>query len=245
MPSVQPSPVRIERQASTYTFVLNRAEKRNALDSATVEALLAGLAQARQASQPPMLVFRGEGKSFCAGFDFSAVDQQSEADLLWRFVRIEQLLQQIYHWPALTVGLAQGKNFGAGVDLWLTCQHRLASADASFRMPGLKFGLVLGTRRLAHLIGADRARRIQEVAATIDSTQAQALGLVTQLTEVDQWPLTLEALQKTSLGLDEVTRATLNAALAPNTNDQDLADLVRSVTRAGLKARIAKYRTGV
>jgi len=241
MTASQSSLVRIEPQAQKWTFVLNRPDKRNALNAEMVEALLAGLEQAR-AAQQPMLVFRGEGKSFCAGFDFSDVDQQSEGDLLWRFVRIEQLLQQIYHWPALTVGLAQGKNFGAGVDLWLACQHRLAAADAAFRMPGLKFGLLLGTRRLGHLIGSDRARRIQEVAATIEATQAQSLGLITQLMAVDQWPAAIDDLSELSMGLDQATRASLNAALSPNTNDEDLADLVRSVTRPGLKARIAKYR---
>jgi enoyl-CoA hydratase/carnithine racemase len=236
--------VRVERQERIWTFVLNRPDKRNALNAEMVEALLAGLAQAMQTPQVPMLVFRGEGKSFCAGFDFADVEQQSDADLLWRFVRIEQLLQQIYHWPALTLGLAQGKNFGAGVDLWLACQHRVAATDASFRMPGLKFGLLLGTRRLGHLIGMDQARRIQEVAATIDVAQAQTLGLITQCTEPGQWPDTIATLAQTSIGLDAATRASLNAALTTDTRDLDLADVVRSLTRPGLKARIAKYRAG-
>jgi len=238
------SVVRVERHERLWTFVLNRPDKRNALSAEMVEALLAGLAQAMQTPQVPMLVFRGEGKSFCAGFDFADAEQQTEADLLWRFVRIEQMLQQIYHWPALTLGLAQGKNFGAGVDLWSACQHRVATADASFRMPGLKFGLLLGTRRLGHLIGMDQARRIQEVAATIDAFQAQTLGLATQCTELGQWPDTIAVLGETSVGLDAATRASLNVALTTDTRDQDLADVVRTLTRTGLKARIAKYRAG-
>lgn len=237
--------VRVERQEKIWTFALNRPDKRNALNAEMVEALLAGLAQAMQTPQVPMLVFRGEGKSFCAGFDFADLEQQSEADLLWRFVRIEQLLQQIYHWPALTLGLAQGKNFGAGVDLWSACQHRVAATEASFRMPGLKFGLLLGTRRLGHLIGQDQARRIQEVAATIDATQAQTLGLATQCSEPGQWLDAIAALAVTSVGLDGATRASLNVALTNDTRDADLADVVRSLTRPGLKARIAKYRAGV
>jgi len=238
------SVVRVERHERLWTFVLNRPDKRNALSAEMVEALLAGLAQAMQTPQVPMLVFRGEGKSFCAGFDFADAEQQTEADLLWRFVRIEQMLQQIYHWPALTLGLAQGKNFGAGVDLWSACQHRVATADASFRMPGLKFGLLLGTRRLGHLIGMDQARRIQEVAATIDAFQAQTLGLATQCTELGQWPDTIAVLGETSVVLDAATRASLNVALTTDTRDQDLADVVRTLTRTGLKARIAKYRAG-
>lgn len=236
------SVVRVERQERIWTFVLNRPDKRNALNAEMVEALLAGLVEAMHAPKVPMLVLRGEGKSFCAGFDFADVEQQSEADLLWRFVRIEQLLQQIYHWPALTLGLAQGKTFGAGVDLWSACQHRVAATDASFRMPGLKFGLLLGTRRLGHLIGQDQARRIQEVAATLDAAQALTLGLATQATEPGQWPDTIATLAQTAVGLDGATRAHLNVALTTDTRDADLADVVRSLTRPGLKARIAKYR---
>ncbi|MCR2153265.1 hypothetical protein NSX49_23710, partial [Salmonella enterica] len=75
------------------------------------------------------------------------LDAQSEGDLLLRFVRIETLLQRVAASPCLTVGLAHGRNFGAGVDLFGACKWRVSAPDASFRMPGLKFGLVLGTRR--------------------------------------------------------------------------------------------------
>jgi hypothetical protein len=62
--------------------------------------------------------------------------------------------------------------------------------------------------------------------------------------EPDQWPDTIAALAETSIGLDATTRASLNVALTTDTRDSDLADLVRSITRPGLKARIAKYRAG-
>ena len=235
--------VLIEQSDSHWTFVLNRPDKRNALNADMVEALLDGIDRA-DAAQVPMLIFRGEGKSFCAGFDFADFESQSEGDLLWRFVRIEQLLQRIYRLPALTLGLAQGKNFGAGVDLLLACQHRVTTEQATFRMPGLKFGLVLGTRRLGQLIGFDKARRVQEVAATLNASEAHAMGLFTQMAEVSQWPEVMQSMAQTAQGLDRPTRGLLSEALTAPGDDQDLATLVRSVTRLGLKARIAKYRAG-
>jgi len=66
-----------------------------------------------------------------------------------RFVRIEMLLQAVATSPARTVALAHGKVFGAGADLFACCHHRIAAAGTTFRMPGLKFGLMLGTRRFA------------------------------------------------------------------------------------------------
>ena len=120
----------------------------NALSAGLVEALIAAVDQA-QAEQARAIVFQGEGRNFSAGFDFGDWESHSEGDLLLRFVRIEMLLQRVAATPCLTVALAHGRNFGAGVDLFGACKWRLATPDASFRMPGLKFGLVLGTRRFA------------------------------------------------------------------------------------------------
>ena len=157
----------LDKQADCWVVTLNRPDKRNALNAELVEDLIEVVEQA-QAEKPSLLVLRGEGKNFSAGFDFSEWQDASEGDLLWRFVRIEQLLQMLQALPILTMALAHGKNFGAGVDLMAVCKHRVAAEDATFRMPGLKFGLVLGTRRLARLVGVQTARQIQQVAKTLD-----------------------------------------------------------------------------
>lgn len=222
---------------------LNRPDKRNALDAELVEALHDALDRAL-ASQAHSLVLTGEGKSFCAGFDFSGFEDSSEADLLWRFVRIEQLLDKLYASPMSTLAFAHGKNFGAGVDLMVSCQRRLATADATFRMPGLKFGLVLGTRRLAARIGSDAARSIQEVAATLAAPQALALKLVTAVVTPEQLDAETLQLRQSSLALEPAVRASLYQLLLDRDADRDLAALVRSVMRPGLKQRIEAYRAG-
>ena len=228
-------------QHGHWTLTLNRPDKRNALNAELVEALMDALGRAH-ASRAHSLVLQGEGKCFCAGFDFSGFEQASEGDLLWRFVRIEQLLEALYSSPIATLAYAHGKNFGAGVDLMMSCQRRIASQDATFRMPGLKFGLVLGTRRLASRIGADAARTIQEVAATLSAHQALQAGVVTGLAELDQLGSEIDALRDASVALEPETRASLYRVLSDNNPDQDLAQLVRSVMRPGLKQRITDYR---
>ena len=234
--------VLIERDGSTWTFVLNRPQKRNALNAEMVEALMAGVEHAH-AQQAELLVFRGQGKSFCAGFDFSGFDQLSEGDLLWRFVRIEQLLQAIDRSPCLTVALAQGANFGAGVDLLVACKSRVAQPDASFRMPGLKFGLLLGTRRLALRIGAEHARQVQQVAATLSAQEAMSMGLLQQIIATQEWDSWVKQQQSVAQALEPAARAALYSALRPSHDKEDMADLVLSVTAAGLKDRIARYRS--
>jgi enoyl-CoA hydratase/carnithine racemase len=234
------APLRIEQQGSLWTFVLQRADKRNALSAELVEQLLAGVAQAH-AAHAQVLVFRGEGRNFSAGFDFSDLEQHSDGDLLLRFVRIETLLQAVAASRCLTVGLAHGKNFGAGVDLFAVCRRRIAAADATFRMPGLKFGLVLGTRRFSQIVGPDRAARIQEQAATFDAEQALEMGFVHEIQAPERWHDTVAQAQSDAKALDDDGRAALYRALSSPQAEADMAALVLSASRPGLRERVRRY----
>jgi enoyl-CoA hydratase/carnithine racemase len=234
------SPLQTTREGGTVTFTLSRADKRNALSAELVERLIDGVQDAH-ANKARLLVFRGEGRNFSAGFDFGDVDTQSEGDLLLRFVRIEQLLQLVSGSPALTLGLAHGRNFGAGVDLFASCRRRVAAADASFRMPGLKFGLVLGTRRLGDIVGRERAAALQQETATFSAQDALGMGFIQQIAEPAEWGTLIAAAQATAEALSDDARAALYGALSHAQADTDLATLVRSAAQPGLKARIAAY----
>ena len=223
--------------------MLDRAAKANALSAELVEALIAGVEEAHRA-RASVLAFRGEGKNLSAGFDFTGYEAQSEGDLLHRFVRIEMLLQAIATSPCLTVGFAHGRNFGAGVDLFAACRWRVATPDATFRMPGLGFGLVLGTRRFAALVGPDRARDILERLATFDAAAAQDMRFVTRIAATDDWPVIQDEARRTAGALAPEARANLHRVTAGTAGDPDLADLVRSAAAPGLKQRIALYLGG-
>src|SRR5690242_3654722 len=185
------APVAIRREAECWTIVLDRGEKANALSSSLVEALIAAVEEAH-AARVPVLAFEGRGRNLSAGFDFGDYESQSEGELVLRLVRIETLLQSIARSPSLTVAFAHGRNFGAGVDLFAACRWRIAAPGATFRMPGLAFGLGLGTRRFAAIVGRDAAREILESAATFDAGRAQALGFARRIAAEDAWPAILD-----------------------------------------------------
>ncbi len=232
--------LRVERRGAAQVLTLARPEKMNALSAELVEALIAAV-DAAPAQGAEVIVLRGEGRNFSAGFDFGDWEAQSEGDLLLRFVRIETLLQRVAASPCLTVGLAHGRNFGAGVDLFGACKWRVAAPDAAFRMPGLKFGLVLGTRRFAALVGAERARAILEQASVFDAGQAHRDGFVSHLAAPDSWPDLERQAAQAAGALTGAARAQLYAALSAEQPDIDLARLVRSAAEPGLKARVAAY----
>jgi enoyl-CoA hydratase/carnithine racemase len=230
------------KQAGTITeLVLNRPDKANALDAALVDAMLAAISQAASTGVR-LLTLRGEGRHFCAGFDFSDLDQQSDGDLLHRFVRIEQLLQALHHAPMTTLALCQGSAFGAGADLVAACDWRVAAPATRFRMPGLRFGVVLGTRRLAALIGADAAHEILMSSRVFDAGEAARLGFVQRLAEADSWPELVRSIAETQK-LEPAAAMHLKARVKPDMRAADMAALVESAAAPGLKDRIHAFRS--
>lgn len=230
-----------ETSGSVVTLTLNRPEKMNALSASLVDALIEAVDTAEK-RETALLVIRGEGRNFSAGFDFGGYEEQSEGDLVLRFIRIEQLLQKLYHAPFDTLALAHGKNFGAGVDIICSCARRVATPGATFQMPGLKFGLVLGTRRYAARVGNVQARRILQEGIAFDSAEALKSAFLTGTAEQNEWPEQTAAAERAAAMLSADARRRLFAATAPDTRDADLAELVRSAALPGLKDRIRTYR---
>jgi len=232
--------VKVAEQGQATLITLNRPEKMNALSAELVEGLIEAV-DAAHARGSDLLVFQGEGRNFSAGFDFGGYAEQSEGDLLLRFVRLETLLQKVAESPALTLALAHGKNFGAGVDLFGACMLRVATPEATFRMPGLKFGLVLGTRRFAAMVGTQTARDVLTHTRTFGAEAAQAMGFVTAQAAQQDWAVQVEQAQASARELSPETRRQLYQVLAPQSADADLASLVRSAAAPGLKQRIQAY----
>jgi enoyl-CoA hydratase len=221
------------------TITLSRPEKANALSAELVESLLSQATQA-QTDGVRVLVIRSEGRNFSAGFDFAGYQEQSQEQLVERFVRIETLLQAVASSPCLTVGLAHGKNFGAGVDLFAACKWRIAAPGTTFRMPGLAFGLVLGTRRFAAIVGRERARSLLEGLVTFSAEEALQMGFIREIAPPESWPAIIEAAAATAEKLGP-GREALYRTLAYDTGREDMEDLVRSASVPGLKDRIARY----
>jgi enoyl-CoA hydratase len=222
-------------------LTLNRPQKANALSASLVEALINAVEYAGT-DGTRLMMLEGSGNHFCAGFDFTGFHDASEGDLLLRFVRIEHLLQQIYHAPFATLVLAHGKNFGAGADIVCACDTRIAEPAATFRMPGLRFGLVLGTRRLAHRIGAEAAREVLATSRTFEANEALKLGFVTRIAAQIDWPALTDAARVASNALTQPALARLHEQTVTDTRATDMAALAQSASVPGLKERIRIFR---
>lgn len=229
----------VEQRDNTLSLTLNAPGKANSLAPDMVEELLEAL---ENADDVRMATLRGAGKHFCAGFDLSDIETVSDGDLLWRFVRIEMLLQKIHKSPFPIVALAHGQVVGAGADLFTACWRRVATKDARFRMPGWNFEIALGTRRLRQLVGPFHARDILIDTRYVSCDEAVKLGLVTDLAEADQWPELIDGLASRACSLPAFAASEMFRLTQDDTDDLDLAALVRTAGRPGLKQRIVSYR---
>ncbi|WP_216854667.1 enoyl-CoA hydratase/isomerase family protein [Rhodococcus opacus] len=238
--------VSIERFGDVVTVTIDRPRRANALDTATVEQLLKALDNA-SSKDTRALVLRGEGRHFCAGFDMSAVPDSTDGDLLLRFVRIEQLLQQLRRAPFLTVACVSGTAVGAGADIVAACGHRLLDPETSMKFPGFRFGVALGTRHLATIVGPNTARDILFESREVDATEALRVGLATAIVPREHQRAEVEKIVAAAGGLDSTSVAMVldRTSIASDADDNaDMATLVTSLTRPGLRRRLACYLDG-
>ena len=234
--------LQVERQGPLLSLTLDRPQSANALSPALVEGLIEALAAAEDVR---LCVLRGAGRHFCAGFDLSDLEALSDGDLLWRFLRIEHLLQLVHHAPFPVVALAQGQLVGAGADLFAACWRRVAAPGARLRMPGWNFELALGTRRLTHLIGTDAARDLLIDTKGLAAEEALECGLATDVADPAEWPALVESLLARASALPPAALQDMLKLTARDTRSEDLAAIVATAGRPGLKDRILAYRESV
>lgn len=227
------------------TFTLQRVERANALNAELVDRLtlcLDKLAEAQQATQKQKLVqFRSAHRAFCAGFDLAEAEEQTEGDILLRFVRIETLLQKLRRGPVASMAVIEGAAYGAGADLAIACVWRVGTPAAKFRFPGFGFGVALGTRHLVEIVGTGKARQILFENRVVEAQEALECGLLTHLVEPEDLEETVEELSSLPVTFPTGAAERMVAITGQDSGDADLADMVRSLAEPGLKDRIARY----
>jgi enoyl-CoA hydratase len=208
--------VRSERDDAVATITLDRPQKRNALDSAMLAALDDALAAAERDESVHVVVVRGEGEHFCAGFDLGTVKGDELVED--RFVRErEQLFERALALRDLrkpTIASVQGACVAAGLLISQMCDLVVAADDAFFYDPLPKMGGV-GLEVLVEPwdIGVRRAKRILFTGERIAAADALALGMVTDLVPADRLAEATAELARRVAAMPPVTLALLKRSL--------------------------------
>src|SRR3546814_9020846 len=111
---------------------------------------------------------------------------------------------------------------GAGADMFVACQRRIVVGEAAFRFPGAAFGLVLGTGRLARLVGSASACDWVGSGRWVEHSEALACGLITQAVDEAGTGALLEQFAKESGRLDRTTRRAVYRSEEPTSELQSL-----------------------
>lgn len=164
--------------------ILDRPERRNALNAELCEQLRGHLEASHHLRA---VVIAGEGTAFCAGADIvrrtedhSGLAHGKEDSFRPVF---ELLCDEIQHHPAPIIAAVHGPAIGAGTQLVVACDYRVAGPDAVFGIPASKLGIVLSPKnvtRLVQLVGASNASDLLVTSRYVDRDEAQRLGLVTR-----------------------------------------------------------------
>ena len=173
----------IEKQDNIAVVTINRPNKLNALNKATIQELHDGFKALNEDKSVKAIIITGSGeKAFVAGADISefanfsiAEGQQLAAEgqaLLFDFVQ---------NLSTPVIAAVNGFALGGGLELAMACHFRIASTNAKMGLPEVTLGVIPGyggTQRLAQLIGKGRAMELIMTAGMIDAETAKNYGLV-------------------------------------------------------------------
>ncbi|MGV8074092.1 MAG: enoyl-CoA hydratase/isomerase family protein [Syntrophobacteraceae bacterium] len=174
--------VRYETHDGVGLITLNRPDRLNAINWALIHDLKAILLKLQDDDQIRSVIITGAGKGFCVGAD---VQEMNEPGVKRRPPGVlSAVFQSIEDLPKIVIAAVNGPCNGAGLELALSCDFRIASDNANFGLGEVKLGLIPGaggTARLPRLIGVASARKFLYFGDRISAEDALRIGMVDQV----------------------------------------------------------------
>ncbi len=181
-----------ETTGSVTTITLNRPEKLNAFSGTMREDLLAALRAADADSACRVVVITGAGRAFCAGGDVEFMSGLQKDGDVERFRKLldagRDVVTQIAEMAKPVIASVNGIAAGAGCNLALACDYRIASEAAKFGETFVRIGIHPdwgGTWLLPRLIGTGRALEMMMTGRMVDAAEAFAIGIVERVVAAD------------------------------------------------------------
>ena len=188
----------LDEDQTTLHIQFNNPDRHNALSVDMWEAVPPLLAIAEKDERIRLVVFSGAGeKAFVSGADITQFeDMRAAKEAVARYeVMAEESLMSIYNFSKPTLARIRGYCIGGGVNVAMSCDIRIASDDSVFSIPAARLGLgyrYSALKNLVDLVGPAVAKDLFFTARRIDAREANTVGLITRVCEVEA----LDALQK-------------------------------------------------
>ena len=182
--------VRFEHHGASAHIVLDRAEKLNAINERMIGRVVELIEVARVDPDVRCLVVRGEGRAFCAGDELGRTipDELGPPDVETRLkTSYARIVLELMRLRKPSIALIQGFALGAGLDIALACDFRIATSDAELGAPVVQWGLGGATAYLlTQYLGVGRATELLLLGDRIRAARAYEMGLVTSVVAPDE-----------------------------------------------------------
>jgi enoyl-CoA hydratase/carnithine racemase len=221
--------IKLESGDRITTLTFKRGQTLNSITSEFMEELGAVVDLISHNSETRCLIITGSGRAFCSGLDLNLLTQVGTTipleDTRAMFQRWQEGLRALENLPYLTIAAINGLTLGAGVELILTCDFRIASTRAIFGMPEVKLGIIPelgGITRLTRTVGPAWTKEIIFRSRNFSAMEALRVGLINRVSEPGDLMGTAQkwAAQFAALPLPAVQRA---KSLINTAFDVDLA----------------------
>src|SRR3954464_76107 len=188
--------VEFQREGGVARIFLNRPQKVNALDSATLDALAHALRKVDDSVR--VVVLGGHGRAFCGGAggnELRELNPQTAREFIGRVHRACDAVRQL---PMPVVARLHGAVIGAGLELAAACDLRVAATGTRFAMPEVRLGIpsVVEAALLPRLMGSGRVAWLVLTGEAIDAARAYEWGLVEQVGDDDAVDALVRCLMK-------------------------------------------------
>jgi enoyl-CoA hydratase/carnithine racemase len=206
------------------TILLNRPHRKNAFTLEMIDQWAEVLVAARTDARVRALVLTGAGDGFCSGADLDAFKQRESSpldakrNLTDRIHRVAYALQDL---DKPVIAAVNGVAVGAGMDMALMCDIRLAARSARFSEGYVRVGLVPGDGGcyfLPRLVGSARAMELLLTGDFVDSCEAERIGIVNHVYDDDRLMEEAMALARRLAGGPPVAIAMIKRALYQSAN---------------------------
>jgi enoyl-CoA hydratase/carnithine racemase len=188
--------VLFEREGGVVTLTLNEPETRNAISDAIIEALIGHCARINEDMGISCVILTGAGKSFSAGGNIKEMLEKkglfggSPAEIRRGYQHgIQRIPMALYNLEVPIIAAVNGHAVGAGCDLSLMCDIRIAAENAEFAESFLRMGLVSGDGGawfLSRLVGPSRAAEMTFTGEFIKAEEAVRLGIASRVVPLEK-----------------------------------------------------------
>jgi enoyl-CoA hydratase len=179
------SPLQTSDRGPVRIITVNRPDKLNALNGATLDALDAAFTQAGTDEGVRAIVLTGAGvKAFVAGADIAEMAALTPVQGRDFSLRGQRMMRRVETLPKPVIAMINGFALGGGLELAMCCHLRVAADTAKVGQPEINLGLIPGfggSQRLLRLAGRAATLELCLLGAPIDAARAQQLGIVNRV----------------------------------------------------------------